>query len=115
MKKLTTESIEINDFVLTYFGGASRTKHPFKYRAIITLRLDGGRKARLYFHPDETSMPGFDKMTNFDGSAAHFLIEDYPNIVELLRSKKTTYFHKKEKWPTMAVISTDETEVGTED
>jgi len=108
MSKTKTETVEIESYVLTYFGGAQRSKHPYKYRAIITLHVSARQFATLYFHCDKSSLPKFDKLSNLKSLSAHFTIEDYQNIVDLLRNEKKVYVHKNSRWPTMAVISTSE-------
>ena len=107
-----TETVEIDSYVLTYFGGAQRSKHPYKYRAVIALRDTIRVFATLYFHEDKSSLPKFDKLSDLKGISAHFMVDDYANIVDLLRNESPVYFHKYAEWPTMAVISTSAEPVG---
>lgn len=109
---IKTETAEIESYVLAYFGGAQRSKHPYKYRALITLHDTTGQFATLFFHCDKSSLPKYDKLADMKRVSAHFTIDDYQNIVDLLRNEKPLYVHRNSQWPTMAVISTSKEPVG---
>lgn len=107
-----TNTYEIEKYVVTYFGGAGRSKRPYKYRAIISLYNSAGQFGSLYFHCDPCTLPDSDQLSEQGTLGSHFPLEEMPRILDILRNEKPVYFHQYLDWPTMGLISTSEEPVG---
>lgn len=107
-----TNTQEIVNYVVTYFGGGKRSKRPYNYRAIVSLHNSVGQFGVLYFHCDPSTLPGSDQLSSERTLSAHFVVDDLPGILDILRNEKPVYFHQYRDWPTMGLISTSEEPVG---
>jgi hypothetical protein len=58
----TDSSRVIEKYIVAYFGGADRSKRPFKYRSIISLYDDTGLFAALYFYDSPDHLPDSDEL-----------------------------------------------------
>ena len=110
MKSPDTRQIE--EYVVTYYAGGARSKRPYKYRATIDLRNSIGQFGSLFFHWDAATLPDCDQLSETGMLSAHFLIEDMPRVLDILRNEGPVYFHRYPHWPTMGMISTSREPVG---
>lgn len=79
----------IESYMVSYIGGGESADND--YRAMITLKNEGRPVGFLYFHRDPASMPIGDALTGRDTphpqAHLHFLAEDLPRVVDLLRNE----------------------------
>jgi len=103
---------EVEEYVIAYFGGASRAKRPYKYRAIISLYNSAGLFGALYFHDDANYLPDTDQLGEERLLKSHFLMRDFESVLDILRNENPVFFHQVAHWPTMGVITTSRELVG---
>ena len=83
--------IEIKKYDVAYYAGG-RNAADYPYRAIIGLRNDtDGLIGAAYFHHSATTMPIADTQRASGYISCHYLAEDYPQVLDILRSEKPVY------------------------
>ena len=83
--------IEIKKYDVAYYAGA-KNLGAYPYRAIIGLRDDSnGLIGAAYFHNTPTTMPVADSRKASGYISCHYLAEDYPRILDILRNEKPVY------------------------
>ena len=80
--------IEIKKYDVAYYaGGKNAAGYP--YRAIIGLRNESdGLIGAAYFHHHATTMPVADTQKASGYISCHYLAEDYPRVLDILRNEK---------------------------
>jgi hypothetical protein len=83
--------IEIKKYDVAYYaGGKNAVGYP--YRAIIGLRDEGdGLIGAAYFHHSVATLPTSDSRKASGYISCHYLAEDYPRVIDLLRNEKPVY------------------------
>lgn len=108
----TDITTEVEKYVVFYYGGGSRDKRPYKYRATISIYNSVGQFGTLHFHDNNDDLPDTDEMGEGGILKAHFVIRDFTNILDILRNEKPLFFHQFAHWPTMGVVATSKEMVG---
>lgn len=82
---------EIKKYDVAYYAGAQNNA-AYPYRAIIGLRDDDDRLiGAAYFHRDASSLPVTDTQKAAGYISCHYLAQDYPMVIDLLRNEKPVY------------------------
>jgi len=104
--------IEIKKYDVAYYaGGKNAAGYP--YRAIIGLRNDSdGLIGAAYFHHNATTMPIADTQKATGYISCHYLAEDYPQVLDLLRNEKPVYVEFEVRPGNIANIRTSAEPVG---
>lgn len=104
--------IEIKKYDVAYYaGGQNAVGYP--YRAIIGLRNDSdGLIGAAYFHHNRATMPMADTQKASGYISCHYLAEDYPQVLDLLRNEKPVYLEFEVRPGNMANIRTSAEPVG---
>ena len=104
--------IEIKKYDVAYYAGAKNTaRHP--YKAIIGLRNDSDALiGAAYFHHNTSTMPVADTQKGTGYISCHYLAEDYPQVIDLLRNEKPVYVEFEVKAGNVANIRTSAEPVG---
>lgn len=83
--------IEIMKYDVAYYAGG-RNVAAYPYRAIIGLRNDTDQLiGAAYFHHTTKTMPIADTQKGTGYISCHYLAEDYPRILDLLRNEKPVF------------------------
>lgn len=83
--------IEIKKYDVAYYAGGKNTGG-YPYRAVIGLRNDNdGLIGAAYFHRNATTMPATDTRKASGYISCHYLAEDYPRVLDVLRNEKPVY------------------------
>ena len=83
--------IEIKKYDVAYYAGA-KNAGAYPYRAIIGLRNDSDALVgAAYFHHSASTMPIADTQKGSGYVSCHYLAEDYPHILDILRNEKPAY------------------------
>lgn len=84
-------NIEIKNYDVNYVAGGSNAGG-YPYRALIGLRAEDLTViAVAYFHRSSETMPPADNQNASGYIACHYLAEDFPRILDLLRNEKPVY------------------------
>ena len=103
---------EITKYDVAYYAGG-RNAAAFPYRAIIGLRNDSDRLiGAAYFHHNTTTMPVADTQKATGYISCHYLAEDYPQVLDLLRNEKPVYVEFEVRPGNIANIRTSAEPVG---
>jgi hypothetical protein len=104
--------IEIKKYDVAYYaGGKNAAGYP--YRAIIGLRNDSdGLIGAAYFHHSPTTMPMSDTQRASGYISCHFLADDYPHILDILRNEKPVFVEFEVRPGNIANIRTSAEPVG---
>ena len=104
--------IEIKKYDVAYYaGGQNAAGYP--YRAIIGLRNeDNGLIGAAYFHRDARTLPVADGRKPTGYISCHYLAEDYPHVIDLLRNEKPVYVEFEIHLGNLANIRTSAEPVG---
>ena len=104
--------IEIRKYDVAYYaGGKNPTGYP--YRAIIGLRNDSDELiGAAYFHHNATTMPIADTQKASGYISCHYLAQDYPQVLDLLRNEKPVYVEFEVRPGNIANIRTSAEPVG---
>lgn len=104
--------IEIKKYDVAYYaGGKNAAGYP--YRAIIGLRNDGdGLIGAAYFHRDAATLPVADTRKAGGYISCHYLADDYPQVLDLLRNEKPVFVEFEVHLGNMANIRTSAEPVG---
>ncbi|HEB69802.1 MAG TPA: hypothetical protein ENI88_09300 [Desulfobulbus sp.] len=79
---------EIKKYDVAYYSGG-KNKTGYKYRAIIGLRRDDNSLiGAAYFHRNPETMPDTDYQSSSGYIYCHYVWEDFPQIMDLLRNEK---------------------------
>ncbi len=104
--------IEIKKYDVAYYAGAKNVGG-YPYRAIIGLRDDSdGLIGAAYFHRSLTTMPEADTRKGSGYISCHYLAEDYPQIIDILRNEKPVYVEFEVHLGNMGNIRTSAEPVG---
>lgn len=83
--------IEIKKYDAAYYAGAQNAAG-YPYRAIIGLRDENDVLiGAAYFHRSPATLPVTDTRKSSGYISCHYLAEDYPQIIDLLRNEKPVY------------------------
>jgi hypothetical protein len=104
--------IEVKKYDVAYYaGGKNAASYP--YRAIIGLRNDADHLVgAAYFHRNSTTMPIADTQRATGYISCHYLAEDYPHILDILRNEKPVYVEFEVRPGNIANIRTSAEPVG---
>lgn len=84
-------SEEIKRYDVSYYAGGANANN-YEYRAIIGLRRsDYSLIGAAYFHRDPATMPATDHQDASGYVYCHYLAEDFPRVLDLLRNEKPVY------------------------
>jgi len=104
--------IEIMKYDVAYYAGG-RNVADYPYRAIIGLRnASDGLIGAAYFHHNPKSMPTADTQKASGYISCHYLAEDYPRVLDLLRNEKPVYVEFEVRPGNIANIRTSAEPVG---
>jgi len=103
---------EIKKYDVAYYAGAKNVaKYP--YRAIIGLRNDSEELVgAAYFHRSTATMPIADTQKATGYISCHYLAEDYPQVLDILRNEKPVFVEFEVGMGNMANIRTSAEPVG---
>lgn len=102
---------EIKKYDVAYYGGGKKA-NGYPYRAIIGLRRDDfSLIGAAYFHRQPDTMPDTDSQSPGGYIYCHYLAEDFPRILDLLRNEKPVYLRYTTGW-NLADIRTSMEPVG---
>jgi hypothetical protein len=104
--------VEIKKYDVAYYaGGQNAAGYP--YRAIIGLRNEeDGLIGAAYFHRNPKTLPVTDTRKVSGYISCHYLAEDYPQVLDLLRNEKPVYVEFEAQLGNMANIRTSAEPVG---
>lgn len=105
-------TIEIKKYDVAYYaGGQNAAGYP--YRAIIGLRNESdGLIGAAYFHRHTSTLPVADTRKASGYISCHYLAEDYPQVLDLLRNEKPVYVEFEVHLGNMGNIRTSAEPVG---
>lgn len=104
--------IEIQKYDVAYYAGARNTGS-YPYRAIIGLRNESDvLVGAAYFHHNVSTMPVADTQKASGYISCHYLADDYPKILDLLRNEKPVYVEFEVRLGNIANIRTSAEPVG---
>ncbi|HEV7395434.1 MAG TPA: hypothetical protein VGN86_02890 [Pyrinomonadaceae bacterium] len=104
--------IEIKKYDVAYYAGGKNTVG-YPYRAIIGLRDDDdGLIGAAYFHHNASTMPIADTQKASGYISCHYMAEDYPQVLDLLRNEKPAFVEFEVKAGNIANIRTSAEPVG---
>ena len=104
--------IEIKKYDVAFYAGG-RNAADYPYRAIIGLRNDSDALiGAAYFHRNAETMPVADTQKASGYISCHYLAEDYPQVLDLLRNEKPVYVEFEVRSGNMASIRTSAEPVG---
>ena len=104
--------IEIKKYDVAYYAGG-KNLGAYPYKAIIGLRNDSdGLIGAAYFHHNATTMPVTDTQKSTGYISCHYLAEDYPQVLDLLRNEKPVYVEFEVRPGNIANIRTSAEPVG---
>ena len=104
--------IEIKKYDVAYYAGG-RNAASYPYRAIIGLRDDNHALiGAAFFHHSVTTMPGADTRKPSGHISCHYLAEDYPQVLDLLRNEQPVYVEFEVSAGNIANIRTSAEPVG---
>ena len=84
-------SVEIKKYDVAYYAGGKNTSG-YTYRAIVGLRKDDGSIiGTAYFHRSPATLPDSDSQNAAGQVFCHYLAEDFPRVLDLLRNEKPVY------------------------
>lgn len=104
--------MEIKKYDVAYYaGGKNVTGHP--YKALIGLRDDNDRLVgAAYFHHSATTMPTGDTQKATGYISCHYLAEDFPHVLDILRNEKPVFVEFEARAGNVANIRTSAEPVG---
>ena len=104
--------IEIKKYDVAYYAGAKNVA-AYPYKAVIGLRDDNDALVgAAYFHHNATTMPVADTMKGSGYISCHYLAEDYPHVLDILRNEKPVYVEFEVRPGNIASIRTSAEPVG---
>ena len=104
--------IEIKKYDVAYYAGGKNVA-AYPYRAIIGLRDDNDALiGAAYFHHSTTTMPNADTMKGSGYISCHYLAEDYPHVLDILRNEKPAFVEFEVRPVNIASIRTSAEPVG---
>ena len=104
--------VEIKKYDAAYYSGAKNAAG-YPYRAIIGLRDENNSLlGAAYFHRDSATLPVTDTRKSSGYISCHYLAEDYPQVLDLLRNEKPVYVEFDVHLGNMANIRTSAEPVG---
>jgi len=104
--------IEIKKYDVAYYAGG-RNVAQYPYRAIIGLRNDNDALiGAAYFHHNVSTMPVADTMKGTGYISCHYLAEDYPHVLDVLRNEKPVFVEFEVRPGNIASIRTSAEPVG---
>jgi hypothetical protein len=104
--------IEIKRYDVAYYAGG-KNAGGYPYRAIIGLRNESDSLVgAAYFHHNATTMPMADTQKVSGYISCHYLAEDYPKVLDLLRNEKPVYVEFEVRAGNIANIRTSAEPVG---
>ena len=103
---------EIKKYDVAYYGGA-KNLGGYPYRAIIGLRdEDDSLIGAAYFHHTAATLPAGDTQKPTGYISCHYLTDDYPRVVDLLRNEKPVFVEFDAQAGSVATIRTSAEPVG---
>ena len=83
--------LEIKKYDIAYYAGA-KNLGGYPYHAIIGLRDESGALiGAAYFHHNRSTMPVADTQKATGYISCHYLSEDYPHVLDILRNEKPVF------------------------
>ena len=103
---------EIKKYDVAYYAGGKNV-NAYPYRAIIGLRDENnGLIGAAYFHHSATTMPVGDTMKGSGYISCHYLAEDYPHVLDILRNESPAFVEFEVRTGNIASIRTSAEPVG---
>lgn len=104
--------VEIKKYDVAYYAGGKNVAS-YPYRAIIGLRDDDNALVgAAYFHHSAETMPNTDSRKASGYISCHYLAEDYPRVIDILRNEKPVYVEFEVRAGNIANIRTNAEPVG---
>ena len=104
--------LEIKKYDVAYYAGAKNVSG-YPYRSVIGLRDESdGLIGAAYFHHNTSTMPNADTQKATGYISCHYLAEDYPNVIDLLRNEKPVFVEFEVRAGNVANIRTSAEPVG---
>ena len=104
--------VEIKKYDVAYYAGGQNVAG-YPYRAIIGLRNDGDELiGAAYFHHQTKTLPIADTRKASGYISCHYLAEDYPRVLDILRNEKPVYVEFEVRDGNTANIRTSAEPVG---
>jgi len=104
--------VEIKKYDVAYYAGGKNVA-AYPYRAIIGLRDENDALiGAAYFHHSTTTMPVADTMKGSGYISCHYLAEDYPHVLDILRNEKPAFVEFEVRPANIASIRTSTEPVG---
>lgn len=104
--------VEIKKYDVAYYAGGKNVA-AYPYRAIIGLRDENDALiGAAYFHHSTTTMPVADTMKGTGYISCHYLAEDYPHVLDILRNEKPAFVEFEVRPVNIASIRTSAEPVG---
>jgi hypothetical protein len=104
--------VEIKKYDVAYYAGGKNLAN-YPYRAIIGLRDDNNALVgAAYFHHSAETMPNADTRKSSGYISCHYLAEDYPHVIDILRNEKPVYVEFEVRPGNIANIRTNAEPVG---
>jgi hypothetical protein len=104
--------IEIKKYDVAYYAGGKNVAS-YPYLAIIGLRNESDDLiGAAYFHHNVTTMPTADTRKASGYISCHYMAEDYPQVLDLLRNEKPVYVEFEVRPGNIASIRTSAEPVG---
>lgn len=103
---------EIKKYDVAYYAGAQNLgRYPFN--AIIGLRDENDQLiGAAYFHHNRSTMPVADTQKATGYISCHYLAEDYPRVLDILRNEKPVFVEFEVRAGNVANIRTSAEPVG---
>ena len=103
---------EIKKYDVAYYAGGKNVA-AYPYRAIIGLRDESDALiGAAYFHHSTTTMPVADTMKSSGYISCHYLADDYPQVLDILRNEKPVFVEFEVRPGNIANIRTSAEPVG---
>jgi hypothetical protein len=103
---------EIKKYDVAYYAGAKNLGH-YPYQAIIGLRDDNDFLiGAAYFHRSPSTLPVGDTHKGTGYISCHYVAEDYPRVLDILRNEKPVFVEFEVQNGNIANIRTSAEPVG---
>jgi hypothetical protein len=104
--------VEIKKYDVAYYAGA-KNLGGYPYQAIIGLRDEHDALVGVaYFHHSRSTMPVADTQKANGYISCHYLTDDYPRVLDILRHEKPVYVEFEVRAGNVANIRTSAEPVG---
>jgi hypothetical protein len=104
--------IEVKKYDVAYYAGGKNVA-AYPYQAIIGLRNENDELVgAAYFHHSPATMPQADTMKGSGYISCHYLADDYPHVLDILRNEKPVFVEFEVRAGNIANIRTSAEPVG---